>query len=219
MENVISIKTSELGELHGRDCIYLTSCKFDNYDNLIIKGDINGQLVERRNNEKHWFPYTLKFKRVITYFSCEVDTYENLSGIRFFDFSCFDIIENSKWLNAFPIRSDFDKSIYKHFRVFTYDYVYDILAVSYEMEVNIAHPNEELLNNLDQLHTTALTIGRIKRGLNIDVPDIIEYCRNKIKSEDANITYKGKNWYVQIEGGCTITINASNYNILAIKML
>ncbi len=49
-----------------------------------------------------------------------------------------------------------------------------------------------------------VAIGRVKRGLNIDVPDIIEYCRNKIKSEKTNITYKGKNWYVQVKSGCTI---------------
>ena len=46
--------------------------------------------------------------------------------------------KNSQWLAAFPIRKDFEKSIYKHYQVFTYDYVFNIVAVSYELNCDLA---------------------------------------------------------------------------------
>ena len=46
--------------------------------------------------------------------------------------SSFDLIEDSTWLKSLPVREDFDKGIYQHYRLFTYDDVYDIIAVSYE---------------------------------------------------------------------------------------
>ena len=38
----------------------------------------------------------------------------------------------STWLKSLPVREDFDKDIYRHYRLFTYDDVYNIIAVSYE---------------------------------------------------------------------------------------
>lgn len=135
MQQAISIKT-DLGILNGRDCIYLEEVKQDAMDNLIFTGDINGALVSLHKNEKEWFGYRLTFSRVLVYFSCELDTYENLEGSGHLDNSCFDIIDNSDWLHTLPIREDFDKKIYKHYRVFTYDMVYNIIAVNYQFDVD-----------------------------------------------------------------------------------
>lgn len=52
--------------------------------------------------------------------------------------------------------------------------------------------NNELLNNLEQLHTTELGIERIKRNLSLETDDVIEWCKNKISSEAAVITRNGK---------------------------
>lgn len=46
----------------------------------------------------------------------------------------FDEVINSQFLANFPIRSDFDKSAYRHFVVFTYDFVFEILATDFLME-------------------------------------------------------------------------------------
>lgn len=71
----------------------------------------------------------------------------------------------------------------------------------------------ELLNNLDQLHTTELGIERIKRNLSLDVDDVVAWCKTKIGSADAVITRNGKNWYVKVEN-CVITVNAYSYTII-----
>ncbi len=71
----------------------------------------------------------------------------------------------------------------------------------------------ELVKNLEQLHTTELGIARIKRNLSIDTDNVIEWCKAKINSADAVITRKGKNWYVNTDG-CIITVNAYSYTVI-----
>lgn len=71
----------------------------------------------------------------------------------------------------------------------------------------------ELLNNLDKVHTTEMGVGRIKRNIEIDVDDIVAYCIDKIKQENAVIERKGKNYYVSVDG-IIITVNASSYTII-----
>ena len=131
MEKATAVKTC-LGVLNGRDCIYLERVKQDALNNLTFTGDINGHLVSQHKDEKDWFPYTLIFRRVLTHFACELDTYENLTGTGRLDSSCFNLIEDSSWLKSLPVREDFNKDIYRHYRLFTYDVVYNIIAISYE---------------------------------------------------------------------------------------
>lgn len=72
----------------------------------------------------------------------------------------------------------------------------------------------ELLLNIEKLHTTDLGIMRIKRNLSLDEEaDVVEWCREKIKDTDALINRKGKNWYINIDH-CEITVNAYSYTII-----
>lgn len=71
----------------------------------------------------------------------------------------------------------------------------------------------ELLQNIDKLHTTELGIIRIKRNLALDTSDVVAWCKTKIELPDATITRKGKNWYISVEG-CIITVNAYSYTII-----
>ena len=75
--------------------------------------------------------------------------------------------------------------------------------------------NNELLQNLDKLHTTPMGVDRIRHnlGLGVDIPDVVVWCKKQIESKDADITRKGKNWYCTI-GGCIITVNAYSYTII-----
>lgn len=73
-------------------------------------------------------------------------------------------------------------------------------------------PNE-LLNNLDKLHTTELGVVRIKKNLSLNTDDVVGWCRTKINSNKSVITRNGKNWYVYIDG-CVITVNAHSYTII-----
>ena len=78
--------------------------------------------------------------------------------------------------------------------------------------------NNELQENLGQLHTTELGVMRIRRNLSLDVEDVVEWCRMKSASDDAVITRTGKNWYVNVDN-CIITINAHSYTIITAHKL
>lgn len=56
----------------------------------------------------------------------------------------------------------------------------------------------ELLQNLDKLHTTELGIIRIKKNLSLETDDAVAWCRMK---------------YVNVDG-CMITVNAYSYTII-----
>ena len=70
-----------------------------------------------------------------------------------------------------------------------------------------------LISNIDKLHTTTMGIDRIKRNLNLDVENVVEWCKTKIEDNSSSITRKGKNWYVNIDN-CIITVNAYCYTII-----
>lgn len=71
----------------------------------------------------------------------------------------------------------------------------------------------QLLLNLDKLHTTQMGAERIKRNLQIDVTDVVKYCNGKITEQNAFIERKGKNWYITASG-CIITVNAHSYTLI-----
>lgn len=71
----------------------------------------------------------------------------------------------------------------------------------------------ELIQNLDKLHTTELGVIRIKRNLSLDTDNVVEWCKTKIKSANASISRNGKNWYINIDD-CIITVNSYSYTII-----
>jgi hypothetical protein len=70
----------------------------------------------------------------------------------------------------------------------------------------------DLLVNLDKIRTTTLGIIRIKKNLELETNDIVNYCKKKTKNAN-NIVKNGKNWYVYT-GDIVITINANSYTII-----
>ncbi len=69
------------------------------------------------------------------------------------------------------------------------------------------------MEKIDRLHTTPMGVERIRRNLGIDVPDVVEYCRELIRREDTVIGRQGKNWYAHC-GDAVITVNAYSYTII-----
>jgi len=67
--------------------------------------------------------------------------------------------------------------------------------------------NNDLLKNLDKIHTTELGAERIKRNLELDIEDVVFWCIQKIRQADS-IVREGKNWYAYA-GNIVITINAT----------
>lgn len=44
------------------------------------------------------------------------------------------------------------------------------------------NPENELLRNLDKLHTTELGVVRIKKNLSLETNDVVNWCKTKIES-------------------------------------
>lgn len=136
MNKSVGIEVPVLGILYGRDCIFIDSVIQNDSDKLKFKGEINSSLIKNiKDNE--WIPYVLTFHQVIAYFSCELDTYENIGMYNHSNHADFNIVENSQWLAELQIREDFDKSVYKHYLLFTYDYVYNIIAESFDISYDL----------------------------------------------------------------------------------
>lgn len=73
---------------------------------------------------------------------------------------------------------------------------------------------EELLKNIDQLHTTIMGENRIKKNLCLEEEiDVLEYCKEIIFNPNSNVFRKGKNWYVELNL-VVLTINAFSYTII-----
>lgn len=71
----------------------------------------------------------------------------------------------------------------------------------------------DLIANIDELHTTEMGAERIKRNLSLTCADTVEWCKNKILDSRTVIERTGKNWYATADG-CVITVNAYNFCII-----
>jgi hypothetical protein len=72
--------------------------------------------------------------------------------------------------------------------------------------------DNDLLKNIEKIHTTKLGIIRIKRNLELETKDVVDWCKQKIKQTE-DFYRKGKNWYVSLDN-IIITINAHSYTII-----
>ena len=70
-----------------------------------------------------------------------------------------------------------------------------------------------LVENIGKLHTTEMGVERIKRNLQIETDDVVQWCKMRILDKDAKIERIGKNWYATV-GDCKITVNAHSYTII-----
>ena len=73
-------------------------------------------------------------------------------------------------------------------------------------------PMNDLIRNIDKLHSTTLGIERIKWNLRLQTDDVVTWCKEKI-GQAHDIIRRGKNWYVYVDNA-VITINAHSYTII-----
>lgn len=76
----------------------------------------------------------------------------------------------------------------------------------------------ELLNNIDKIHTTRLGLERIKNNLKTSNNNIVEYLKEEIQDKSCIIYKKGKNYYCEINNKI-ITINSFNYCIITVHII
>lgn len=67
----------------------------------------------------------------------------------------------------------------------------------------------DLIENIRKVHTTELGALRIKKNRSLDTDDVVEWCIDKIQSDNSLISRRGKNWYISVDG-VIITVNASS---------
>jgi len=70
-----------------------------------------------------------------------------------------------------------------------------------------------LIENIDKLHTTEMGAERIKRNCQIETDDVVQWSKVQILDETAKIERIGKNWYVTV-GSYKITVNAHSYTVI-----
>ncbi len=71
----------------------------------------------------------------------------------------------------------------------------------------------ELIDRINELHSTDMGLLRISKNLNLKINDVVEYCKSLILKASANIERKGKNWYITVDG-VIITVNAFTFTII-----
>ena len=71
---------------------------------------------------------------------------------------------------------------------------------------------DNLIENLEKLHTTPLGARRIKNNLALETDDVARWCQEAVRQSDI-IIGQGKNYYVY-RGGIVITINVHSYTII-----
>lgn len=70
----------------------------------------------------------------------------------------------------------------------------------------------DLIDNIDKIHTTKMGEIRINNNLNISC-DSVDYCKKLLINKNCKILRKGKNYYCKIDN-IIITINSSSYTII-----
>ena len=76
----------------------------------------------------------------------------------------------------------------------------------------------DLLININKIHTTELGIQRIKKNLKLDRINVINYLKELIQDKECYIYKKGKNWYCEINN-IIITINSYSYTIITAHLI
>ncbi|MCI8539779.1 MAG: hypothetical protein HFF18_14175 [Oscillospiraceae bacterium] len=142
METILTMEDEKLGILYGRDCIFVDSVIQTDLT-LKFKGEINGNLASNIK-DAIWIPYELIFKKVIKCISCELDTYEaDKNEIQAMNKSSLLVIQDSDHLKNIPVRYDYNKNDYKHFIVYTYDFVYHVFAVDCELKSDLSNARKK----------------------------------------------------------------------------
>lgn len=79
--------------------------------------------------------------------------------------------------------------------------------------VRRAKQMNELIENIDKLHTTEMGAERIKRNCRIETEDVVEWSKAQILDKTVRIERIGKNWYA-VTGSYKITVNTNSYTII-----
>ncbi|KAF6566910.1 hypothetical protein G9G63_05835 [Paenibacillus sp. EKM202P] len=128
MPHIKAIQTP-LGELHGRDAVYLDQVHM-NYakKELVLKGEINGGVASEAVDD--FVPYELIFTGIYYFNTIELDVALDMPEQKYTQGSSFDELTDTPLLAT--IASARGKNL-KHFLLKTYDDVLEIACRDYKM--------------------------------------------------------------------------------------
>ena len=98
-------------------------------------------------------------------------------------------------------------------------------AITKDNFLNYQYPNElelldfknNLISNIDKIHTTELGEDRIKKNLKLN-DDAVNYLKEKLLDNRSIVYKEGKNYYCEIDN-IKITINSYNYCIITAHII
>ncbi|MDE6775151.1 MAG: DUF3781 domain-containing protein [Ruminococcus sp.] len=71
----------------------------------------------------------------------------------------------------------------------------------------------DLVENIEKLNTTKMGAERIRKNLQIENDDVVQWCKAQILDKGTKIERIGKNWYADTSD-YRITVNAYTYTII-----
>ena len=130
---------TEVGIISGRDAVFLDKVEIlsDKYG-MIFTGELNGVLCSGNETGDRYIPYKISFDDCV-YHSChELDLYSGERDL----ISSFDLVIKSDLLNGIFDKqgigkfSNDSKEKYNHYVLATYDFVYEVVARDFKIEIS-----------------------------------------------------------------------------------
>lgn len=129
MKKIKAIKT-ELGEIHGRDAIFLDDIQFNYQKNEVtLIGEISGGLCTESDDEE-FIKYELLFKKVYYFNMVELDVSLQMFDHPYHESGSFVEIGNTKILKDIKNARDLEL---KQYVIYTYDDVFVIACQEFEL--------------------------------------------------------------------------------------
>jgi hypothetical protein len=130
METVKPVQL-DIGELHGRDAIYLDSVS-QKAMALVFTGELDGRACRGNAPKRAWLRYRMSFFGVLAYDCRELDI------CRWSLVSSFDEVEGSEWLRELTLEArarECKLGEIHHYVWSTYDFIFRIAASRFELEI------------------------------------------------------------------------------------
>lgn len=141
IERATPVRT-QLGELHGRNAVYLEEISQKGLT-VILTGEINSDLCRGEAPKGSWLRYRLSFCGVLAYECREMEV------CRWQTVSSFDEVEDSEWLRqlgliarAHELKHELGSMQPRDYVLWTYDWVYRFASTRFELEILGERPKE-----------------------------------------------------------------------------
>ena len=134
MKQVSEPIETDVGIISGRDAIFLDALKYEISNHSVnFKGELNSNLCSKADKNSENKKYRLEFRNVLYFEAIELDFFSPNPEYK----SSFDEIDHSLKLQSMRTEDHSAKvtPAHKHYRLATYDDVFEIIASDYTLEI------------------------------------------------------------------------------------